>query len=148
MLRKATLLPAPAPIHKSILFSAHCQLPLFPFPYFLLKLALAEMRREIEEEEEGGLGENGSSFFDGGFDKIINFTRNVIIRTHGDYLSQTKAASGLNGSIGSRLRRNSLWALRCARWRVRMVVVALCVARPSTGSQHLDQMRSSSWQNS
>ena len=37
---------------------------------------------------------------DGGFDKIINYTRNVIIRTHGDYFSQTKAASGLNRSIG------------------------------------------------
>ena len=37
---------------------------------------------------------------DGPFDKIINYTRNVIIRTHGDYFSQTKAASGLNRSIG------------------------------------------------
>ena len=39
-------------------------------------------------------------FKDGPFDKIINYTRNVIIRTHGDYFSQTKAASGLNRSIG------------------------------------------------
>ena len=38
--------------------------------------------------------------WDGPFDKIINYTRNVIIRTHGDYFSQTKAASGLNRSIG------------------------------------------------
>ena len=37
---------------------------------------------------------------DGPFDKIINYTRDVIIRTHGDYFSQTKAASGLNRSIG------------------------------------------------
>jgi len=37
---------------------------------------------------------------DGPFDKIIIYTRNVIIRTHGDYFSQTKAASGLNRSIG------------------------------------------------
>ena len=37
---------------------------------------------------------------DGGFDKIIIYTRNVIIRTHGDYFSQTKAVSGLNTSIG------------------------------------------------
>ena len=37
---------------------------------------------------------------DGSFDKIINYTRNVIIRTQGDYFSQTKAASGLNRSIG------------------------------------------------
>ena len=39
-------------------------------------------------------------FKDGPFDKIINYTRNVIIRTHGDYFSQTKAASGSNRSIG------------------------------------------------
>ena len=37
---------------------------------------------------------------DSGFDEIIIYTRNVIIRTHGDYFSQTKAASGLNRSIG------------------------------------------------
>ena len=37
---------------------------------------------------------------DGGFDKIIIYARNVIIRTHGDYFSQTKAASGLKWSIG------------------------------------------------
>ena len=39
-------------------------------------------------------------FKDGPFDKIINYTRNVIIRTHGDYFSQTKAAGGLKRSIG------------------------------------------------
>ena len=37
---------------------------------------------------------------DGPFDKIIIYARNVIIRTHGDYFSQTKATSGLIGSIG------------------------------------------------
>ena len=38
--------------------------------------------------------------WDDGFDKIIIYARNVIIRTHGDYFSQTKAASGLKWSIG------------------------------------------------
>jgi len=43
---------------------------------------------------------SGNGAEDGPFDKIINYTRNVIIRTHGDYFSQTKAASGSNRSIG------------------------------------------------
>ena len=47
-----------------------------------------------------GAGAEGNTNKDGGFDKIIIYTRNVIIRTHGDYFSQTKAASGLNRSIG------------------------------------------------
>ena len=41
-----------------------------------------------------------SRHIDGGFHKIIIYARNVIIRTHGDYFSQTKAASGLNRFIG------------------------------------------------
>ena len=40
-------------------------------------------------------GSDATEGEDGPFDKIINYTRNVIIRTHEDYFSQTKAASGL-----------------------------------------------------
>ena len=36
---------------------------------------------------------------DGTYEEVIIYNRNVIIRTHWVYFSQTKAASGLKGSI-------------------------------------------------
>ena len=60
---------------------------------------------------------------DGGFDKKTSFMPGMFNK---DPLGLFKSNQGRQWvKMAYRLRRNSLWALRCAHWRVRVVVVKL-----------------------
>ena len=64
------------------------------------RLRGAALRRVRKARERAQKKEAGAVMQGWPFDKIIIYARNVIIRTHGDNFSQTKATSGLKGSIG------------------------------------------------